>query len=363
MPKHKTAIIIAYRNEPDLPNTIADVERQGNYHIYAEEDTAGQGPGRTRHRAICKARAEGCDGFIIIDAHMRFQPRAFQKMMQRARFIKRGIVCARCHHNESMSFDDSPYLGAKFTIRANNGLEKVALACQWNEEVPKTATIGGIMGACYAMTMDWYEAIGEPLRLLHSWGFDEEYLAACTYFAGGKCELSTAEVAHLYRNKGVANNTPQLNAKIWANRLQLLDMLPLAKQTRDDLYAWTCSSASVTVQWPLIHSFLDETRGDVDKLRAHLATFKQDERGFLGMARGYTECDEKLAQVKTERPAEIKPKEPPVIVRFEPPKEQCPDCGYLNPWKSTYGFRQQGNVWKKPVWCDRCGRRGQMIRV
>lgn len=368
----RLGIVVAYRREPDLDATCQDALASAagvETTLYRVEDKTGAGCGRCRHLGITRAAADGCNAVLIIDAHMRFAPGLLAGMAHDAVARPRMLFCAPCHHNEKCSFDGSPYRGAMFTLHADNGLERVALAAQWCKP---DETANAIMGACYAFSTSLYSAMGEPLRALHSWGCDEEYLSGCAWFAGGRVEVSDrGECAHLYRNSGVADHGPGLTASIWANRLQLVDMLPLPPGVSVHLREYTRQSAVFSTPYmrELIDSRIEAHRGIVEEIRAKLEASHLDAERFLSGCRESTVCNRKLSQIAdvtaAAAPAPLTetttaPFEPQVVVRQA---ERCERCDQVNPFRATCGVRPTGDrVAVGYARCWRCGHRAKIVR-
>jgi hypothetical protein len=371
----RLAIVCAYRNEPDLAATLESATAAAagcDVTVYHVEDKTSVGPGRARHAGITKAVEAGAEYLAIIDAHMRFSPGLLAGMVAEVQAEPTALLCAPCHHNERCAFDSPPYRGARFTLRADNQLERVALCAQW---AGPEDTANAVMGACYVMAADWYQEIGAPLRLLHSWGSDEEYMSAATWFAGGRVGVSGAgAAAHLYRNAGVAEPGPALQAGIWANRIGLLRMLPLSAARLAELEDWTRQSAVFNSPQlsAAIAGRLEAAAPLLDNIRDRLAGHGRDPEEWLAQARNYTTCDVKLSQVRATRPpapppgliipaAATTPAEPPQVVLRQ--VERCDRCDQVNPFRIDRSMRRVGDAAEVGyARCSRCGHRAKIIR-
>lgn len=231
----KTAICIAYLNEPDLCNTVASVhESMPDAFIVAIEDNHQEGPGAIRHRCIEYARRADCDVAIIIDAHMRFKPDTLPEMAAYVRNRPTHLATCECWHNErcEMAGGKAPYKGAVFQLKEAYADQCHAIVPKWRAEAEP---ITCVMGACYAFTLDWYYHIGAPLRLLQAWGCDEELLSGCTWFHGGEVVCLPFECAHLYRTGSTANFDTRYLAGVWANEMAKVNLFPMPHGLRSEL--------------------------------------------------------------------------------------------------------------------------------
>jgi hypothetical protein len=81
--------------------------------------------------------------------------------------------------------------------------------------------------------------MGEPLQLLEAWGQDEELLAICGYLCGGQTHLLPLTVGHVYAAPRLCEPSPtQELIEVWANRLAVIEALPMDAETRADMIAW-----------------------------------------------------------------------------------------------------------------------------
>jgi len=229
-------VVIAERNEPDLKATVSDIRANSALaDVVVISDKTGRGPQACRHYGITQAKT---DIVIIVDGHMRFAPGSLDKMAAAA--LPGDVVgCALCHHNADLSFEDSPYAGARWAWKSEDRGQYFVLTGKWRDRADLGA-IPCVMGACYSFSRAWYEKIGSPWRLGRGWGLDEETLSLATWLMGGRCEQVAAEVAHQYRIQSTLpyRLSAAQSAGVWANRITFLEMLPLPDQDRDELTAW-----------------------------------------------------------------------------------------------------------------------------
>lgn len=266
----KNAVIITHFQEPDFQATYDNVRATcPDAKIVAFEDKCMMGPGRARHTAIGMAAEMGAQNVCIIDAHMRFRHRALQAMFDNVDKYPAAIYGCKCWHNEQCAFDvaKKPYSGAVFNLGATDVEPEstIPFAAKWASEGEYPTCI---MGACYAFSIDWYKAIGAPLRLLHGWGTDEEVLSLCTHAAGGEIRYLGVECAHLYRTSRPA--PPHHQVITWANRLQLLDLIPLSDALRADLKEKAWASKFPRDNAPACRAMMELTAADVAAIRQYL---------------------------------------------------------------------------------------------
>jgi hypothetical protein len=350
VPKGKTAVVVAHLEEPDLAATLASVRDTFPQGVVVEvEDVFRRGCAWARNEGISKAAAMGCDVVILIDAHMRFSPKALNDVDVYVRDGKMRLVGAPCHHNERCNFDDTPYHNARLTMTAQNGDERVALCGQWRKD---GEPLNCVMGACYGFRIADYVAAGRPLRLLSGWGSDEEALSLAFLFAGGEIFETTKPVAHLYRTRVHLPPTPQSRARTWSNRYLVVQSLPLCDKTRADLLAFMDASAYVQQHRSEIMQEVAGRLPIAHEIRHKLESFGVPESVALGDCRPSTLCGNRLAVVSAER---TEPKDiTPIIIRHEH-AETCHRCGSVDSYTQTRGLRRGGAVATAPLRCQVCG--------
>jgi hypothetical protein len=245
--RRRYTLVIAERNEPDLQPTVenARATQSADLEVLVVSDTSGRGPQACRHAGITAVKTPTV---IIADGHMRFAPGALDSLAQLVRLNPQTVFCAKCHHNAELSFADGAYGGARWSWKSEERNQYWVLSGKWRDTA-EPGEIGVPMGACYAFSREWYEHIGAPWRLGQGWGMDEETLAACTQLMGGRVELAPVEVAHRARAQADLPYalTHRQAAGVWANRLAIVEMLPMAADDRHELTTWLNRNAIMAV--------------------------------------------------------------------------------------------------------------------
>lgn len=375
----KIGLVCAYRNETDLENTLASARLAACGEImtvYRVEDHASRGPGFCRHAGIVQATADGCDVIVIIDAHMRFQAGLLSGMAAAVRADRQLLLCAPCCHNSRCGYDDKVYRGSRFTLRAETihgetgATERCSLAAQWTGPEEQC---NAVMGACYAFDPAMYARAGSPLRMLHSWGGDEEYLSACFWFAGGHVSLyDRGEIcAHLARDKSTADPGMDLQAGIWTNRLQLLRMLPLAPDMAAELTEWTRSSTAFTADAyrEAIDARLNVTETECYAVRDLLASYGRDPAEWLAQARPYSRSTKGNIVSRPDVVERAPPHKPPAAPKndvtqiVERAAEVCGWCGADDPFLLTAGMRRVSDrAAVGRARCRLCGHKAKIVK-
>lgn len=280
----KYGVVIATRMEPDLPNTLANLKETCSADMVpiVIEDVRGKGPQACRNEGIMKAA--DCEAVIVIDGHMRFQPGGLDRMAEHVHKKPQDVACAKCHHNAQMSFDDSPYCGARFAWKTEDRDQYWALCGKWRTKTT-TGPIGCVMGACYGFNREWYiEGLNRPWQYGKGWGVDEEALSLVNWLCGGRNMLIDVEAAHLWRGQaGVPYlSTAHSMAMVWYNRLAFLHMLPLPEEWLEELTLHLKQNNAVRQHWPLIEAALRSV--DLREMQLHLEgqkrTMKQWRRSW-----------------------------------------------------------------------------------
>ena len=231
----KTEIVIAERNEPDLKETIRNIKANNAVSVRVFSDHAGLGPQFCRDAAIMQSDA---DVVIVMDGHMRTQYRTLEAMADYVAQKGRTVACLRCHHSETEDWTTKPYGGARlvWTDKDKNGFCQSFVA-KWRK-TNMAGKIGAVIGACYAMRRDWYiDGLKRPWQHGTGWGCDEEILSAATWLRGGEVELLPWAVWHRARSEGAQpfQYTERQILGVWANRLRLLQVLPMEGDRRERL--------------------------------------------------------------------------------------------------------------------------------
>ena len=234
----KTAIVCAYRDpEPDRVATLESAAASIGFGgvLYAVEDKDASGPGYNRDRGIMAAA--DCDVVVLIDAHMRFAPRALASMANEVR-ANGGLLTALCHHNERCEIGGTFYSGGRMVWRSDDHSPKYSPLCaKWRKESgPGPAT--AVMGACYVFRRDWYIAAGRPLAMLRAWGCDEEALSIAAWMTGQKIAVADQHVAHLYRARPPFTVTERDERMVRENRAALCQAFIVEANARREQIAW-----------------------------------------------------------------------------------------------------------------------------
>lgn len=240
----KTAIIAAWRKgETDLDATIqsAIASAGEGARVYAVEDVATQGPGRTRDRGIMAALADGCDVGVIIDPHMRFRGDALAAVAAHARATGR-LCCPRCWHNDACSWDaPGRYDGGRIVWKIDDpkmAPKRSALLFKWAATQRAPGPIGCVGGACYGFPLEWYDRVGRPLAALPGWGGDEEALSISAWLSDAGPDLIEADVAHRYRAAAPWQLTDAESKAIRESRRVLIQAVVADKADRLDALRW-----------------------------------------------------------------------------------------------------------------------------
>lgn len=234
----KTAIVCAWRKgETDLSETVKSATGSifAGAQLITVEDTAAQGPGRTRHRGI--EAAADADVIVIIDSHMRFNAATLTSLAWTA-WRKGGVCCPQVYHNDQCAFDGTPYAGARIVYRAKDGRAYTALAGKWSRET-EPGPRGCVMGGCYAFRRDWYYEVGQPLAALPGWGCDEETLSIASWMSGVTPQCVGVQAAHLYRARPPWPVMSAEYAAVYAGRMALIHAVATESTARRELETWT----------------------------------------------------------------------------------------------------------------------------
>jgi|GEM_PF-2720919 len=247
MKTNKTAVVVAWRaGEDDLNATVQAAGKSAGSGsiVIPVEDKAGEGPARTRHRGIMAAAERGIETVCIIDAHMRFKGAVIKRMADKVQEDGGGLLCPKCFHNPTCSFDDTHpsgakyYAGAEIAYRARfpNG-EQNALCWKWSSD-STPGPRGCIGGACYVFPVAWYLKVGSPLAALPGWGCDEEALSISAWLSGVQPHVFDGAVAHRWREKAPWKKTAKDDFPIWSSRVSLIDAVVSDFRDKAELIQW-----------------------------------------------------------------------------------------------------------------------------
>jgi len=262
----KYSVIIAERREPDLAATVASIKANSAANVIVMSDNEGKGPQLMRHRGIIKATdSEVC---IVMDGHMRVQAGTLDIMAQWCMDNPQSVAVAQCYHSNRESWAGKPYGAARFAWKdyGHDANEPQAMTAKWR----KDSTVGQVpcvMGACYAFKRDWYlDGLRAPWAYGTGWGCDEEIISAATWLMGGAVDLLPLQVWHKARKpiQVPYKLTDRQLLGVWANRLRLLDMLPMTNADRVELVRHIMPALTMK-QWETVaqinNIFADEVAG------------------------------------------------------------------------------------------------------
>ncbi len=268
---------------PDPYDLPGDVRR--------ETITQPRGCGQARHIGIVTSKA---DAVVLIDGHMQFPGGWMETILAHLEKHPKDVTCCRMRslRHDWKPHDAAVYAGAHIETHCLDA-GTFAIAAKWNsatEGPVKSGPVGSPMGACYGMTRDWYLAMGEPLRLLEAWGGDEELLAICGWFCGGRTWLLPTICGHIY---AAPRRLPRVgcatsDAEILVNRRALADIIPGDTSGLSDWHKKRRIPSAAEFD------AYERRRGRIEALRAHLAEQKRTWIDFIhaGWARRYEPTDQ-----------------------------------------------------------------------
>jgi hypothetical protein len=252
------SVIIAERNEPDLAATCANIRANSNAHVVVMSDRKGLGPQAMRDKGIWLT--PGSDVVIIMDGHMRVQPGMLDAMAEYCARKPTSVVGTRCFHHYDITWTGKAYNGARFSWidKGKDAGEPQSFAGKWRKS-DAVGQIPCVMGACYGFTREWYiNGLRRPWQYGTGWGCDEELISAATWLRGGSVELLPYAVWHRARKPGQVpyKITDMQLLGVWANRLRLLDMLPMSDDERKELVL-NLMPALTAAQWRQVNAISD----------------------------------------------------------------------------------------------------------
>lgn len=237
----KYSVVIPERNEAEnfklTAENIMQTQRNCN-DIRHIEDSQGNGTSYSRHAGTVKAINEI---IITCDAHMRFKPGVLDDMAQYIADNPLSLACLKCHHNETISFDDCCYYGAEIHWKQEEKNNNRALSAKWRGSTA-TGEISAVMGACYGFDRRTYRKLGEPWRLGVAWGNDEETISIAIRLIGGSVVLLDGECAHQLRRVSGYQVSEADVIGVWYNRIRNLHYLPIEPATAAELQEYVLSN-------------------------------------------------------------------------------------------------------------------------
>lgn len=188
-----------------------------------------RGCGQCRDYAVKHSKAKYV---ILVDGHMTFPEGWVDEICNHLSKHPKDITCCRMQglgqHFEVLS--EGVYHGCFMMLKhPHESMKNWWICSQWNKGEPvEKGVTGGIMGACYGMTRDWYLKMGSPLAILRGWGGDEEILATCSWLMGGRCYLLPPVCGHIWAAKRDRPDTEYAEKwEMWANHYAILNALPV----------------------------------------------------------------------------------------------------------------------------------------
>jgi hypothetical protein len=393
-------VIIAVRGEmpSNLRRTVEQVNREGvaarvihDGRERGNEPVAGiqaesvtpwaspRGCGQARHFGITKSAA---DVVIICDGHMTFEPGWIKRIMWHHRRHKNHLTCCRMQslNQYATKMDCAPEGGAWLARKTQETWGNYwSLAGKWQSPPMVQGETPCVYGACYAMRRAWYNAIGQPLRILEAWGCDEELLSLATWCAGGKVVLLPEIVGHIFAAKHTGrDNIADQTDLIWSNRYAMLDALPMRDETRKELGDWMRKTRRLHAR--KVENTAERTNA-INEVRATLEKGKDtiDTLTDKGLVREPTEMEARMFlrdsmrgkadQARTVEPvpvAKVIPPRPPpgdvaqVVVRSH---EVCKTCGAVDSFKKIEGARDFGCFQQANARCCMCGHKARIRLV
>jgi hypothetical protein len=187
----------------------------------------------------------------------------------------KAIAVPQCFHSYKEDWTGNPYGAARFSWKdyGKDENEPQALAGKWRTS-KDVGQIPCVMGACYAFRRDWYiDGVRSPWSFGTGWGCDEEILSAATWLRGGTVNLLPLQVWHQAREPGKVpyRLTNRQLYGVWANRLRVIDMLPMSLDDKKELIRHILPALTVK-QWGEVNKMNAVFMDEVEAYRQFLAT-------------------------------------------------------------------------------------------
>jgi len=222
-------IIIPFLNEKEeIQNTIDSIYQTANsdlFDIIAIDDCStinSPVTSRPEIQIIKNKTRLGVDGcrqlgvslaktpyIVIIDAHMRFNPKWLEKLLICLKKEPHTIWCTTClglgYGDMNINKPNGKYYGADFLlINPNSSPDRPAreiLEPKWKKKVQDGEyEIPCVLGANYGFSKDWFNYI-MGFSGLQMWGSSEPFLSIKSWLAGGCCKITTdIEIGHGFRS-------------------------------------------------------------------------------------------------------------------------------------------------------------------
>jgi len=360
-----TAIIAARDELPYNLQRTVDGIRGAGVPVDVRHDSPPMGCGWRRHEGIMACPTEGV---FLCDGHMEFGEGYFAGIAAELDRTPDALLVTRM---QSMSHDWTPkdgmYYGAEIALRDEwPGGQFVPIAAKWRREETGDGDVGAVMGACYAFTRSSYERWGRPLAILRAWGCDEEALSIAAWMTGGRVRLVPGLARHMYQ--APRGRAPELSdeeaARVWANRLALLNAIPMPESDRAGLVEWMRRTPWLKTLSDRVNRSLSVRAADVERMRAALEsgpmTWRQYVRkwcikpeGAADMARGNGKGKGKAKSKATTTTAG----RPEGRANYGPRenRRECHACGSVE--STVESMRRTGGMIVRYRVCKACGRR------
>ena len=234
-----------------------------------------RGPGQCRDYAIGNSTA---DIVVLVDGHMTFPAGWLDTICAHIEKHPKDVTCCRMRGlgQEWEPLAEPIYHGCYLTLRHPHPSMKNWWICsRWNSGPPmERGVTGGIMGACYGLRRDWYEAMGRPLAILEAWGGDEESLSVCSWLMGGRCYLLPPVCGHIWAAK---RDRPEPdyreNWRMRGNHYALLEALPVPEPEKTELRRHLDKGNDRS---NLVNSWLEPRRDAIERLKEALNNRKHE---------------------------------------------------------------------------------------
>ena len=278
----KITAIIAHRNElpANVARTVQGLKRHGIPVDLIEDVPLPMGCGWRRHQGIMRAKTEGV---FLCDAHMQFDEGYFDHLARALEANPRAVTVSRMQSIDGAWRDiqGQLYAAAQTHLKVEApGGQYWPMAARWrHEDAGGEYQVSAVMGACYGMTQDHYIDMGQPLAVLRAWGQDEEILSAASWIRGGECRLISGLARHIYgapKAKPTSLSKSDI-VKIWANRVAVLNALPIPAEEQRDLVEWVKRTHAV-------QSYRDEINAEIQTRRQDISRVREALEGGIGWA-------------------------------------------------------------------------------
>lgn len=400
------SVIIAQRNEAYLRQTVASIVkacgRQRPEVIVVNDGQPAKPPDvpkwvraltpwetprgcqAARDWGIINAEGRHC---VVIDGHMDFDIGLFGGFADHLHAHPQDVLCAHTPGLNPVTWQRENHVcSGAFFLWKDGGA--TALSLKWRYTYD-TGEIPGVLGACYGIDREWYvDGLARPWQYGTGWGCDEETLSICNWMCGGRNIVMPFDAAHWFRSPQQVPypHDALLLGGLYANRLRLLDMLPMDAAWRKELSDAIWSAETARTQERAIKAFL--ARHDVTEYRTWI---EMQGRSFAEWRRLWcadvnpqdnpAAVPPGIAVTALERTADIRaemaawpgepvtpaPAPPPAPKRKHPepnivvvdPGVRCPHCHALYEHKVTHVY-PNGN--RRRI-CNGCGRPFVSMRV